>query len=203
MHMTEPKVEPRLLVTCFAPFGGETVNASQLAVEALPDRIGPWILCKRDLPVAFCSAGEEAVALAEALQVQAVLAVGQAAGRSAVTPETGARNLQQARIPDNNGAQPQGTSVLPGGPETLPATLPVENMVRAMARAGVPAALSHSAGTYVCNDLYYRLLHRFAGTRVQAAFVHVPVTPAQGSPSLDTETVVRGLTAAILALEPN
>ena len=194
----EPGSEPAprtLLITAFEPFGGEAVNASMLAVEALPDRIGPWRLHKAVLPVEFGRAGERAAALAEELGAEAVVCVGQAAGRESVTPELAALNLQYARIPDNAGRTPLDQPVVPGAREAYFSTLPVRAMAEAIRAAGLPGALSCSAGLYVCNDLYYRLLHHFHGTGVRVAFLHVPAV--SGRPCLDTPAAARALELAI------
>lgn len=186
---------PVLLITCFEPFGGDTENASMLAVNALPDTVGPWQLSKLVLPVEFGTAGDRAVALAEEIGAKAVICVGQAGGRGAVTPELVALNLQQAPIPDNAGRSPQYEPVVSGAPDAYFSTLPVIKMADAMRENGVPGVLSLSAGLYVCNDLYYRVLHHFHNTGVRAAFIHVPA--ASGTISMDTATAARALTLAI------
>lgn len=187
-----------LLITAFEPFGGETENASMLAVAALPDRIGPWQLHKAVLPVEFGGAGHRAIALAEELKAEAVLCVGQAAGREAVTPELVAVNLQYARIPDNAGHSPLDVPVVPGGREAYFSTLPVRAMAEAVMAAGIPGALSCSAGLYVCNDLYYRLLHHFHGSPVRVAFIHVPAL--RGTPSMEPATAERALELIIAGI---
>ena len=164
----------RLLVTAFEPFGGEAVNASALTLEALPERIGGWRLEKLLLPVVFGLAGERVIARAEALEAGAVVCLGQAAGRTQVTPELLAVNLRYARIPDNAGNRPLDEPAVPGAREAYFATLPPRPMAEAMAAAGFPAALSCSAGTYVCNDTLYQVLHRFHGAGLRADFIHVP-----------------------------
>lgn len=186
---------PVLLITSFEPFGGETENASTLAVNVLPDTIGPWRLHKAVLPVEFGIAGERVVALIEEIGAKVILCVGQARGRGTVTPELAALNLKQARIPDNAGRSPQYEPVVPGAREAYFSTLPVAAMADAISAAGIPAALSSSAGLYVCNDLYYRVLHHFHNTGVRAAFIHVPA--ASGTVSMDSATAARALTLAI------
>ena len=187
--------ENTILVTCFEPFGGEAENASMLAVEALPERIGPWRLHKALLPVEFGVAGDRAIALAEEIGASVVICVGQATGRAAVTPELVALNLQHAPIPDNAGRSPQDLPSVPGAREAYFSTLPVRSMTEAILAAGIPAALSTSAGLYVCNDLYYRLLHHFCGSAVRVAFIHVPAVI--GTPSMDTSLAERALELAI------
>ncbi len=163
-----------LLATCFEPFGGEETNASAQALELLPERIGSWSIVKQELPVVFGLAGKNCCALIDALRPDAVLMLGQAGGREAVTPELVARNLRWARIPDNAGKRPLGEPVVPGGEDALFATLPVEAMTEAIRAAGIPGSISTTAGLYVCNDLYYTVLHHLKRTGIPAAFVHVP-----------------------------
>ena len=192
------KLEPKkhiLLITSFEPFGGETENASMLAVDALPESIGPWRLRKKVLPVEFGTAGAQAIALAEEIGAEVVICVGQAAGREAVTPELVALNLQYARIPDNAGRSPLDLPVVPGAREAYFSTLPVRAMAEAIRDAGTPAALSATAGLYVCNDLYYQVLHHFRDTDVRAAFIHVPAL--HGTPSMEPSTAARALELAI------
>ena len=193
----------KLLITGFDPFGGETVNPSWEAVRLLPETVNGWQLAKRQIPTVFGKAAETVLAAAEETRPDAILCIGQAGGRSAVTPEAVAINLREARIPDNKGAQPQNEPVVRGAPAAYFATVPVREMVRAMVDAGIAAALSYSAGTFVCNDLLYALLHRYDGTAVRAGFLHVPFLPQQakdGQPSMELETIVSALQAAIEVL---
>lgn len=184
-----------LLITSFEPFGGEAENASMLAVEALPETVGAWRLHKVVLPVEFGMAGVRAIALAEELGAEVVICVGQAAGREAVTPELVALNLQYARIPDNADRSPLDMPVVPGAQEAYFSTLPVRAMVEAIHGAGIPAALSTTAGLYVCNDLYYQVLHHFHNTGVRAAFIHVPAV--HGSACMEPAVAARALELAI------
>ena len=190
----------KLLVTGFEPFGGETVNPAWLAVSRLPDQIGPWELRKLLVPTVFGKAAETAVQAAEGFGADAVLSVGMAQGRRDVTVEMAALNLRYARIPDNEGQTPVDEPVIPGGPSAYFSTLPVRRMAQAIRDAGLPGAVSYSAGVYVCNDLLYSLLHHFAKTPVRVGFIHVPQLPEQGEPSLPLDDTVSALAAAILAL---
>ena len=190
----------KLLITGFEPFGGDTVNPSWEAVKALPEQIGQYQLYKLRLPVVFGKAAEMAIAKAERLQADAVLAIGLAGGRRAVTPEAVAINLRDAGIPDNAGLQPHDEPIVPGAPAAYFATLPVRAMRDAIRAADIPAALSYSAGVYVCNDIMYSLLHHFAGTQVRCGFMHVPYLPDMGSPSLPLETITAAVQAAVEVL---
>ena len=194
----------RLLITGFAPFGGDKVNPSWQAVSALPDRIGEWTLVKRQMPVAFRSAPRALYEAMDDCGPDAVLMIGLAASRGMVTPERQGFNEIVARIPDNEGDQPQNEPVVPGGPEVLFSTLPVEDMAEAIAACGIPARLSDSAGRYVCNTLLYSALYRSEqlDDPIPAAFIHVPATPELGLdvPTLTLEEIVKALTAAIEAI---
>lgn len=166
--------EGPILVTCFEPFGGREVNMSREAVLALPEVSGGRRLQKLCLPVVFGKAAEAAASAALALGASAVLCVGEAGGRKTVTPEMAALNLRYARIPDNLGQTPMDEPVIPGGAGALFSTLPARAMAAAIAGAGLPGEVSYSAGVYVCNDLFYSLLHYFRGSGVRCGFIHVP-----------------------------
>ncbi|MGN1016072.1 MAG: pyroglutamyl-peptidase I [Faecousia sp.] len=186
-----------VLITGFEPFGGQSVNPSWEAVSALPDRVGSCCLEKLRLPVEYGEAARRVLERARELSPQAILCVGQAGGRDAVTPEVIGINLREASIPDNAGAAPAGTPIDPQGPDGIFSTLPVREMVSAILARGIPSRLSYSAGAYVCNDLMYTLLNHFRGTDTRVGFLHVPYIPAQGSPSLPQAQLTQALTAAI------
>ena len=196
----------RLLITGFAPFGGDGINPAWQAVAALPERVGAWTLVKRQVPVSFRAAPAAVAEAIEEVGPDAVLMIGLAAGRAAVTPERQGVNEKSARIPDNEGCQPQNEPVIPGGPEALYSTLPVEDMAEAIAAAGVPGRLSEDAGRFVCNVLLYSTLHALeqAEAPVPAAFIHVPATPelaaGRDMPTLPLDRIVAALRAAIEAI---
>lgn len=190
----------KLLVTGFDPFGGESVNPAREAVLRLPDALGGYEITKLEIPTVFGLAAETVLQAAEELCPHAILCVGQAGGRSAVTPEVVAINLREASIPDNAGNIPVNTPVIENAPAAYFATLPVRDMVQAVKEKGIPCTLSYSAGTFVCNDLLYTLLHRYRDTDVRVGFVHIPYLPEQareGKPSMELDTVVEALTAMI------
>ncbi len=193
----------KLLITGFDPFGGESINPSWEAVKGLPETIGEWALTKLQVPTVFGKAGETLLAAAAELQPDAVLCVGQAGGRAAITPELVAINLRFGRIADNAGVSPMDVPVAADGPAAYFSTLPVRAMAQAVADCGLPGQVSYSAGAFVCNDLLYTVLHHYAGTAVRAAFVHVPFLPqqaAEGIPSMSLDDIQKGLQAAILAM---
>ena len=193
-----------LLITGFEPFGGETVNPSWEAVRRLPDTVGDRTVHKLEIPVVYEAAGERVLAEAGRIHPDVILCTGQAGGRSGVTPEAVGLNLREARIPDNRGFQPVASPVVADGPAAYFATVPVRAMVRAMNEAGLPAYLSLSAGSFVCNDVLYTLLHHYAGTSTRVGFIHVPFLPEQAgdkSPSMELEAMVRALTLCIRSLD--
>ncbi len=206
--MAEHTVKPRgVLVTGFEPFGGETENPSWRIAEALHGRtLGGEPVRAVPLPCVF---GEALAALDAALQggpPRLVLCLGQAAGRAEFSVERVAINVDDARIPDNAGASPVDEPVVPGGPAAYFSTLPVKAIVAALREAGLPAAVSQTAGTFVCNHVFYGLMHRLA-TRpalhaTRGGFVHVPLLPAQaarhpGQPSLPLGLLVDAAALAV------
>lgn len=196
-------MKKRLLITGFEPFGGEKINPAWEAVSQLPGEIGVYALTRLQVPTVFGAAGRAVLAEADALSPDGILCVGQAGGRAKITPELVAINLRHASIPDNAGARPQDTPIVPEGPDAYFSTLPARELARAIEAAGLPAALSYSAGAFVCNDLFYTLLHRYRQTKTLVGFIHVPYLPQQaggGVPFLSLNHIIQGLTAAIEAL---
>ena len=194
----------KLLITGFDPFGGESVNPSWEAVKLLPEAVGAYELTKLQIPTVFGLAARTVLETAEVLQPDMILCIGQAGGRSCITPEAVAINLREAKIADNAGAQPVNVPIVSGGPAAYFATVPVRKMVSAMEQASFPAALSYTAGTFVCNDVLYSLLHHYDGSQVRVGFIHVPFLPEQakeGVPSMPLEQIAQALEAAIGALE--
>ena len=189
----------KLLITGFDPFGQDSINPSWEAVQALPDIVGDFVLCKLQIPTIFGQAASAVLRKAEEFQPDVILCVGQAGGRSAVTPERIAVNIRDARIPDNAGSQPKGKFVIPDGPAAYFATVPVSAMAEAVQKASLPAAVSNTAGTFVCNDVLYTLLHHYANTETKVGFLHVPYLPQQGTPSLTLQQIADALIAAICA----
>ena len=193
-----------LLITGFEPFGRETINPSWEAVRCLPDIVGNWSVHKLEIPVVYGVAGERVAAEASRLHPDVILCIGQAGGRTGVTPEAIAINLREARIPDNAGNQPSSQPVVSDGPAAYFTTVPVRAMIRAMTDAGLPASLSLSAGAFVCNDVFYALLHRFRDTSVKIGFIHVPFLPEQvkkKEPSMTLESMIHALILCIKALD--
>ena len=193
-------MEQVLLITGFDPFGGATVNPSWDAVAKLPDRIGNWMLCKLQIPTVFGLAAQTVLEKAQEVNPAAILCLGVAAGRSAVTPERIGINVRSARIPDNHGNQPKDQPVIPHGPDGIFSTMPVSAMAAAIEETGLPGAVSNTAGTFVCNEVLYTLVHHYQGTGVKVGFLHVPQLPEQGDPSLPLADTIRAITAAIQSI---
>lgn len=190
-----------LLITGFDPFGGETINPAWEAVKQLPDTVGAYNLTKLMIPTIFTQAAQVVLAKAEDLQPDVILCIGQAGGRSAVTPERIGINMRSARIADNAGNQPQEEQIVADGADGYFSTVAVSKMVKAIQEAGYPGAVSNSAGTFVCNDVLYTLLHHYQNTTVKVGFIHVPFLPEQGEPNMPLSDTVEALKLAILAAE--
>lgn len=183
-----------LLITGFEPFGGESVNPSWEAVKALPEIVGDYRLHKLNIPTVYSVAADMVCRKAEEIHANAIICVGQAGGRDAVTPERIAVNIRDARIADNAGVLYQGEKVAQDGPAAYFSTLPVSHMAQAIRSHEIPASVSNTAGCYVCNDVLYNVLHR---TSIPACFIHVPYLPEQGNPHMPLDTIVRALSIAI------
>lgn len=196
----------RVLLTGFEPFGGEQLNPSWLAVQGVPALVPHLDIICHQLPTVFGAALEELRVAIEEHEPQVVICTGQAGGRSAISLERVAINLMDARIPDNAGQQPIDEAILKGAPAAYFTTLPVKRLRQRLVHEGIPAEVSYTAGTFVCNDIFYGLMHdlttRYTG--LIGGFVHVPYLPEQVAarcwePSMSLSTITRAL--AILAEE--
>jgi pyroglutamyl-peptidase len=190
----------KALVTGFEPFGGDRVNPSSEALRRLPKRIGVLDIATRALPVVYGAALPALRAAIAETGPDLVLSVGLAGGRSELSLERVAINVDDARIPDNDGNQPIDRPVVAGGPAAYFATLPIKAAAAALRDAGLPAAVSNSAGTFLCNHVFYGLMHEaeHGGGRFRAGFLHVPYLPGQaagvsGAPSMALEQIVVGI----------
>lgn len=194
----------KLLITGFDPFGGETINPSWEAVSRLEDRIGAYEVIKMQIPTVFGKAFECVFEAAERIKPDCILCVGQAGGRKGVTPEVIGINLREAGIADNEGNRIVNEPIIKDGPAAYFSTVPVRAMAQKMKDADLPAALSYSAGAFVCNDVLYSLLHRYRDTNTRVGFIHVPYLPEQAKenvPSLTLDRIVFALQKAIEALD--
>lgn len=190
------------LLTGFEPFAGDARNPSGDAVaEAALTWAGPETLVTATLPVEFDAAAAELRDLIAQFSPDVVIATGLAGGRTGVTPERVAINLRDAHIPDNAGAQPVDEPCVTGAPAAYFATLPVKAIARAIADEGIPASVSHTAGTFVCNHVFYAAAHEAAARPgVRAGFVHVPwsaETAPEGQPSLPGVAIAHALQVAV------
>jgi pyroglutamyl-peptidase len=193
-----------VLITGFEPFEQQEVNASWAAVQTLAAQ---WsdpgtTLVARLLPVSFARAPQVLAALVAEVRPDLVLCVGEAGGRAAVGVERVAVNVQDARIPDEDGDQPVDLPVRDGGPAAYFSTLPVKACLTAILDADVPGEVSNTAGTYVCNTVAYALADLLAGGDVRGGFVHVPRLPEQvapGTASLPADRAAAGLGAVLRA----
>lgn len=197
----------KILVTAFDPFGGEKINPALEAVKLLADEIAGAEIVKLEIPTVFHKSAE--VMREKALEVKPdmVLCIGQAGGRFAITPERVAINQDDARIPDNEGNQPIDVAIKEDGAPAYFTTLPIKAMVEKIKAAGVPAAVSNTAGTFVCNHIMYNALYLAEKELdgAQAGFIHVPFIPEQvvdkpNQPAMSLEDIAKGLTAAIEAM---
>lgn len=198
---------PRVLLTGFDPFGDTghsslPLNPSWMAVKALGGkRIGGHLVVAAQLPTVFQASMDELTRLLRLHKPALVICIGQAGGRGAISLERVAINVNDARIPDNHGGQPVDTPVVAGGPAAYFSSLPIKAMLQALQAAGVAAEVSQTAGTFVCNHVFYALMHALATRRgfkrTRGGFIHVPYLPEQGAPSLPLEETVRGLRLAV------
>lgn len=202
---------PRILLTGFTPFGGDSVNPSALVAQHLHDRqLAGHRVVSALLPVVFGDARETLWSLVRKHHPLLVLCLGQAGGRANLSVERVALNLADARIPDNLGQQPMDEPVDADAPTAYFSTLPVKAMAQAISQAGLPAEVSLSAGSFVCNHVYFGLMHQLATVRsfraVRAGFMHLPYLdtqvaqmPTPRPPSLSLEQMVSGVRAALRA----
>ncbi len=196
-----------ILLTGFEPFGGETVNPSSEIARALDGWVCEGAVVRTALlPCVF---GDALLRLDEALAAwhpRLVLCLGQAGGRPEISIERVAVNVDDARIPDNLGRQPIDAAVVAGGPAAYFSTLPIKALARDLRAAGIAGTVSNTAGTFVCNHVFYALMHRLATTpalaRARGGFVHVPYTPEQVAgrpdvPSMALATQIEGVRVAL------
>ncbi|MFI8415407.1 pyroglutamyl-peptidase I [Serratia sp. NPDC078593] len=194
----------KVLITGFEPFDGEHVNPSWEVVRQLNDmQLAGVHVVARQLPCVFGEALTVLNAAIDDVDPIMVLSIGQAGGRSDISLERVAINIDDARIPDNQSQQPIDEPIVSGGPAAYFSTLPIKAMVSAMREAGIPASVSQTAGTFVCNHVMYGLLHRLCERpEIKGGFMHIPYLPEQaaahpGSPSMAASTVLFALELAI------
>lgn len=202
----------KILITGFQPFGGESMNPAYEAVRLLPDQIDGATLIKQEIPVVFDEGAEKVIQKIREEEPNIVICVGQAGGRAGITPEFVGINYADARIPDNAGNSPLSQPIKKDGENAYFTKLPVKAMVTAMKAENIPAVVSYSAGTYVCNDVMYQLLYYIhtetTAKHIRGGFIHVPFCEEQvvdkpGMPALPLTTIVKGLELCIKATLQN
>ena len=191
-----------VLITGFEPFGGAEINPALEAVKQLEGRelANGGVIRTIEVPVVKGESIDVVTAAVDEIKPDAVLLIGQASGRTAITPERVAINVDDFRIKDNAGNQVIDEPVVAEGPDAYFTDLPIKAMVEAMREVGAPAAVSNTAGTFVCNHLFYGVMHHLRDTDIKADFIHIPLIPEQAKdgvqPSMALETIVKGLEAA-------
>ena len=191
----------KVLLTGFEPFGKATLNPSGEIVKQISgDNIVTAIL-----PVAYAQSAEALLALIEHHKPDVVISLGQAEGRTHITPERIAINLDDARLADNEGVMRNDAPIVVGGPVAFESTLPIKEFVAAINAAGVPAAVSLSAGAFLCNHIFYVAQDRLKGTKVRSGFVHVPLMDEQagefpGLPTMSLDQMVKAVRAMLEVL---
>lgn len=197
----------KVLITGFDPFGGETVNPALEAVKQLDGiEIAGAKVVTREIPTVRVKSIAALKRAIEDVQPEIVIAVGQAGGRMEITPERIAINVDDFRIPDNEGNQVIDEAIVPENPAAYWSTLPIKKIVAELRQEGIPASVSNSAGTFVCNHIFYGLMHHLQqeGSIRRGGFIHIPYLPQQaakltGQPSMALDIIVRGLKKAIEA----
>ena len=188
-----------ILLTGFEPFGTATSNPSGEIVK----QISGENIVTAILPVAYAQSAERLLSLIEQHNPDVVICLGQAEGRTQITPEKVAINLDDARLADNEGVLRNDVKIIEHGPDAYFSTLPVKDMVEAMKAQGIPAAVSLSAGAFLCNHVFYVAQNKFAGSNVRSGFVHVPLMDSQAPefPGLPTMPLDQMVTAVRAMLE--
>ena len=196
---------PRILITGFEPFGGATVNPASLAVQKLENITrGSVQVITREIPTVFVKSAQAVQDAISALSPDAVISVGQAGGTPGIRVERVALNLDDARIPDNEENCPGDSPIDPAGPVAYWSTIPVRDVVDAIQMKGIPAFISYSAGTFVCNHVFYSTCNFVAMKHmpIKVGFIHVPYLPCQAvakgqAPSMSLECIVTALETAV------
>ena len=202
-----PKLRERtVLLTGFDPFGGESLNPSWLAAEALHgETIAGRRIVAVQLPTSFARSPRTLRAAIRRHAPELIVCVGQAGGRAQISLERVAINVDDARIADNDGAQPVDTPIVRGGPAAYFSTLPIKTMFAALREADIPAEISQTAGTFVCNRVFYALMHALAEDGhlrggVRGGFVHIPYLPEQAAARLGAPSLSLGIVVAALRI---
>jgi len=190
----------KVLITAFDPSGGETINPALTAVMALPDKMDGIKIVKQELPTVYDKSFDILLPVLEQERPDAVISVGQAGGRASISIERIAINIDDSTLADNDGIIHTDQQIVTSSPAAYFSTLPVKYIIRDLHQAGIPASISNTAGTFVCNHIMYATLHYAAlnNPDMKAGFVHVPYLPSQtltkpSTPSMSIENIVDGL----------
>lgn len=194
----------KILLTGFEPFGGEKINPAWEAVQRVDSNIKGAHIIKKQLPTVFVKSLNELISVIEAEEPDVVICVGQAGGRSDLSIERVAINISDASIMDNDGNKPIDAPIIQNGPAAYFSKLPIKEIVREIQNEKLPASVSNTAGTFVCNYIMYGLLNYIdrVKTHLLGGFIHVPFIPEQvidktNMPSMATEDIVKGLQIAV------
>ncbi|AEX24765.1 pyroglutamyl-peptidase I [Vibrio sp. EJY3] len=188
----------KVLITGFEPFGGDAINPALEAIKRLEgEAIDDGFIVTCHVPVTRYDSINTVIEAIEQHQPDCVITVGQAAGRAAITPERVAINVDDFRIPDNQGHQPIDEPIIADGPDAYFTTLPLKRVVQTLQQQGIPCQVSNSAGTFVCNHLFYGLQHYLRDKPLRHGFVHIPLLPEQNTlgnqPTMSLDTIVEAL----------
>lgn len=194
----------KVLITGFDPFGKEKINPALEAIKILDDQIAGTQIVKVELPTVFIKSIEKLEKALEKENPDIVICIGQAGGRDKISVERIAINIMDARIPDNEGNQPIDEPIFPQGDPAYFSRLPIKRIVREMKENNIPAEISNTAGTYVCNHIMYGLLYNIATKypNMKGGFIHIPYLPEQvieksKAPSMSLDYIVKGIIIAI------
>lgn len=197
----------KILVTGFTPFGGETVNPALEAIKRLPQEILGVEIITLEIPTVFRESSEVLFKGIDVIQPDAILSIGQAGGRQGITMERVAINIDDAPLPDNEGAQPIDEKIREDGASAYFASLPIKRIVQAVQEIGIPAQISNTAGTYVCNHVMYEVLYYLEkkGLSSKAGFMHIPFLPEQvvtkpQFASMAIETIVKAIEVTLATI---
>ena len=200
----------KVLITGFDPFGGENINPALEAVKQLPDTIEGAEVIKLEIPTVFRKSLEKIEENIIKHNPDVVISIGQAGGRVGITPERVSVNIDDARIPDNEGNQPIDAPIFEDGDNAYFSTLPIKAMVKEMNDNGIPGSLSNTAGTFVCNHVMYGVLYMAVKKypNIKSGFIHVPYIPSQAAakvnqPSMSINDIIKGLSLCIKAIVNN
>ena len=201
----------KILVTGFDPFGGEKINPALETIKRLPDAVLGARIIKREIQTVVGKSLAKIQEAGEKENPDVVLSIGQAGGRSEITVERVGINIDDCRIPDNEGNQPIDEPIVAGGPSAYFVTVPIKAIVEKIKANKIPASISNTAGTFICNHVCYGVAHlaaarTAAGKPMKSGFIHIPFLPEQVigkpalTPSMSLETIVSGITHALEAI---